>query len=154
MLQSRRGHPAAAQACFRRALEIHRKVQADSPHATEALYHLAAASEESGDLLGAVTEFEKMLALRERQIGANPMETAAAQSRLAALHLRTGRISSARELAMRAMPMLERKGGLILAQALETLAGAEERLGRADQAQRYRAKAHIEAALHAAEARQ
>ncbi|HEY1757338.1 MAG TPA: tetratricopeptide repeat protein [Bryobacteraceae bacterium] len=152
ILHRRHGHHAAAQACFRRAIMIHRKVQADSQEATETLYHLAGSLEESGDLHGAEAEFEKMLALRERQIGANPTETAVAQVRLAALHLRTGRLSSARELLTRALPTLERKGGPMLAQALETLASAEERMGRGDQARQYREKAMVEAALHAAEA--
>jgi hypothetical protein len=92
-----------------------------------------------------------MLVLRERQVGANPQETSAAQVRLDALQLRTGRISSARELLIQAMPALERRGGPLLAQALETLASAEERSGRGEQARLYREKAMIAAALCARE---
>jgi hypothetical protein len=89
-----------------------------------------------------------MLTLRERQVGANPAETAAAQARLASLHLRTGRIPQARELLLQALPALERRGGPMLTQALEALASAEERSGRGDQARRYREKAVVAAAIH------
>ncbi len=153
LLHRRHGDHDSAQLCLRRALGIHRTLGingaagAASPEATETLYNLAASLEESGDLNGATTEFERMLTLRERQVGANPEETSAAQVRLAALHLRTGRISSARELLIQALPGLERKGGPMLAQAFETLASAEERSGREDKARFYREKAMIAAAL-------
>jgi hypothetical protein len=67
-----------------------------------------------------------MLTLRERQIGANPVETAEAQVRLASLHLQMGRTASARELVLRAIPILDRKAGPVLDQARETLKAAEE----------------------------
>jgi tetratricopeptide (TPR) repeat protein len=159
-LHRRHGHHGAAQICLRRALGIHRalgmKVDgagADSPDATEALYNLAASLEESGDLNGAAAEFERMLTLRERQVGANPEETALVQVRLAVLQLRTGRVSSARELLINAASRLERKGGPGLAQALEALASAEERSGRDDNARQYREKALHAAAIHAASTR-
>jgi tetratricopeptide (TPR) repeat protein len=157
LLHRRQGDHDSAQLCLRRALGIHRalgvngEAGASSPEATATLYHLAASLEESGNLNGAATEFERMLALRERQVGANPQETSAAQVRLAALHLRAGRISSARELLILALPALERKGGPVLAQAFETLASAEERSGREEQARLYREKAMIAAALCARE---
>jgi outer membrane protein assembly factor BamD (BamD/ComL family) len=157
LLHRLHGDHDSAQLCLRRALGIHRALGiqggagAASQEATETLYNLAASLEESGNLKGAAAEFERMLALRERQVGANPAETAEAQVRLAALHLRTDRVSSARELLMQALPALQRKGGPVLAQALETLATAEELSGRGDQARAYREKAMIVAALHAAE---
>jgi thioredoxin-like negative regulator of GroEL len=92
-----------------------------------------------------------MLSMRERQLGANPEETASAQLRLAGLYLGTSRISQARELLMHALPTLERKGGLPQMQALEMLAAAEDRSGRGEQARQYREKAQVAAALHAAE---
>lgn len=151
MLHRRHGHHGAAQSCLRRALQIHRTAAGvDSREATQALYNLAASLEESGKLDDAASEFERLLALRERQIGVNPAETAEAQVRLAALHLRTGRISSARELLIHAMPTLERKGGPLFAQALETFACAEDASGRGDQARKYREKALAAAAHHAA----
>jgi tetratricopeptide (TPR) repeat protein len=158
LLYRRHGQHDAAQVSLRRALAIHRALgskdagAAASQEATQTLYTLAASLEESGDLHGAATEFERMLALRERQLGANPEETASAQVRLAGLHLRTGRISSARELLMRALPALERRGGPLLTQAFETLASAEERSGRGELARQYHEKALVAAAVHAAEA--
>ncbi len=151
MLHQRNGHHGAAQNCLRRALQIHRTADgADSRQATQALYNLAASLEEAGNFNDAAAEYERLLALRERQVGANPQETADAQVRLAALHLRANRISAARELLLRVVPTLERKGGPLYAQALETLACAEDRSGREDAARQYREKAMIAAALHAA----
>ena len=156
-LHRRHGQHGAAQNCLRRALEIHRTAgQAgggvDSAEATQErhLYNLAASLEEAGNLNEAAAEFESLLALRERQVGANPEETAEAQLRLAALHLRGNRVSSARELLLNALPTLERRGGPLYSQALETLACAEDRSGRDAAARAYREKALIAAALHAA----
>jgi tetratricopeptide (TPR) repeat protein len=160
MLHRRQGQHDAAQVSLRRALSIHRTIAKQSPEAsnsreaTEALYNLAASLEESGDLLGAAAEFERMLVLRERQVGANAEETAMAQVRLAGLHLQIGRVSSARELLLHALPALERKGGPPLTGALEAMAGVEDRSGRADQARNYHEKALIAAALYAAETRE
>jgi hypothetical protein len=92
-----------------------------------------------------------MLVLRERQVGANREETAIAQVRLASLHLQTGRIAQARELLLHALPSLDRKGGPLLAQALEMLAAAEDRSRRGEQARHYREKAVVAAAIHAGE---
>jgi len=151
MLQRRHGHHGAAQNSLRRALQIHRTAGGvDSHEATQALYNLAASLEEAGNLHEAATEYERLLALRDRQVGSKREETAEAQVRLAALHLRTNRISSARELLLHAMPTLERKGGPLYAQALETLACAEDRSGRGEAARQYREKALVAAALHLA----
>ena len=92
-----------------------------------------------------------MLTMRERQLGANPEETASAQLRLAGLYLRTSRISQARELLLHAVTTLDRKGGPPLMQAFEMLAEAEDRSGRGEQGRQYREKAQVAAALHAAE---
>jgi tetratricopeptide (TPR) repeat protein len=158
LLNRRHGQHDAAQVSLRRAMGIHRALGengsgpgVDSQEATETLYHLAASLEESGDLRGAAMEFEKMLALRERQVGANRGETAVAQVRLAALYLQTGRIAQGRELLLLALPALDRKGGPLLAQALELLASAEDRSGRGEQARHYREKAVVAAAIHAGE---
>jgi tetratricopeptide (TPR) repeat protein len=133
MLHRRHGDHASAQEHFRKALGVHRNLAkvpgaegVDAKAATEALYNLAASLEESGNLPDAALEYEKMLAMRERQIGANPVETAEAQVRLASLHLQMGRTSSARELVLRAIPIIDRKPGPLLDQARETLKAAEE----------------------------
>lgn len=151
MLHRRHGRHGDAQQCLRRALHIHRAASgADSHAATQALHNLAASLEEDGHLEDAAAEYEKLLAVRQRQVGANPLETADAQVRLAALHLRSNRLSSARELLLQAIPHLERRSGALYATALETLAAAEERSGRAEAARQYREKALAAAALNAA----
>ena len=150
MLHRRHGKHEEAQSYLRRALSIHRAGD-DSHRVSQALYILAASLEEAGNLDGAAAEYEKLLVLRERQVGANPQETAEAQVRLAALQLRNGKVSIARELLLRALPTLERKGGPLFTRALETLADAEDRSGRVEQAKLYREQAIVAAALHVAE---
>lgn len=150
MLHRRHGRHGDAQNCLRRALHIHRSTTgADSHQATQALHNLAASLEEAGDFTGAAAEYEKLLTVRERQVGANPMETADAQVRLAGLLLKSNRLAQARELLLPAIAMLERKGGSLYVTALDTMAGVEERSGRADAAREYREKAKIAAAVEA-----
>ena len=63
-LLRREGNHSEAQTCLRRALDIHREAAGmDSREATEGLYQLASSLEESGDLDGAASEFERLLAL-------------------------------------------------------------------------------------------
>lgn len=141
-LSRQRGDHAGAQRCLRRALEIHRAVSGqDSHQVTEALYNLAASLEESGDLNGAVSEYERVLALKDRQVGGNREEGTDVQVRLATLYVRAGRVAPARELLMQAVATLERKGGPRLAAALETFAEVEERMGRSEDARRWRERA-------------
>jgi tetratricopeptide (TPR) repeat protein len=138
-LYREQGNHSEAQRCLRRALEIHREASGlDSHEATRRLYQLAASLEESGDLDGAAGEFERLLALRGRQVGVNPLENAETQVRLAGLYLRARRTAPAKELLNHAIGLLERKGGEPLAQALELLACAEEQSGRAEEAKRWR----------------
>jgi tetratricopeptide (TPR) repeat protein len=133
------GDHAEAQRYLRRALDIHRAASGlDSREATQGLYHLAASLEESGDLDGAAAEYERLLGLRARQVGVNPLENAEAQVRLAGLYITAGRIGPAKELLNSALAVLERNGGQPLAQALDLLALAEEQSGRPDEARRWR----------------
>jgi tetratricopeptide (TPR) repeat protein len=118
-LLRRHGHHAEAQHCLRRALDIHREgAGLDSREATEGLYQLASSLEESGDLDGAASEFERLLALRARLVGVHPVENAEAQVRLAGIYLRARRTGPAKELLNHALGVLERTGGPPLAQAL------------------------------------
>jgi tetratricopeptide (TPR) repeat protein len=136
------GNHTEAQRHLRRAWQIHRAASgADSHEAVQDLIHLAGSLEESGDHGGAVTEYERMLTLRERQVGANREETAEMQVRLAALYVRARRSPAARELLAQAIATLERKGGPRFAEALETMACAEEQAGRAEEAKRWRDRA-------------
>jgi tetratricopeptide (TPR) repeat protein len=138
-LMREHGDHTEAQRCLRRALDIHRAASGlDSQEATEGLYHLAASLEESGDLDGAAGEFERLLRLRARQVGVNPVENARTQVRLAGLYLKARRTGPAKELLNHAIGVLERAGGEPLAQALEVLAVAEEQSGQYQQAERWR----------------
>lgn len=138
-LLRKQGDHAGAQQCLRRALEIYREASGlDSREATDGLYQLAASLEESGDLDGAAGEFERLLTLRARQVGVNPLQNAETQVRLAGLYLKARRTGPAKELLSHAISVLERNGGEPLAHALETLACAEEQSGRRDEAKHWR----------------
>jgi tetratricopeptide (TPR) repeat protein len=138
-LLRRHGEHAEAQRCLRRALDIHREASGlDSLPATQGLYELASSLEESGDLDGAAEEFERLLALRARQVGVNPVENAETQVRLAGIYLRARRTGPAKELLNSALSVLERNGGQPLAQGLQVLALAEEQSGRSEEARRWR----------------
>ena len=142
MLWRQQGGHAEAQRCLRRAAEIHRTVSGLESHAaTEALYNLAASLEQSGDLDGAMSEYERVLALKARQVGGNREEATDVQVRLAALYVKGGRIAPARELLIQAIGTLERNGGPQLAKALETFADVEERMGRMEEARQWRGRA-------------
>jgi tetratricopeptide (TPR) repeat protein len=142
MLYRQEGGHQQAQRCLRRALKIHRAISGqDSHEASQDLFHLAGSLEESGDLDGAAAEYERVLALKQRQVGGNREEVTETQVRLAALYVRTGRTSAARELLSHAIRVLERNGGPALAFALETMASADERAGRADDARVWRERA-------------
>jgi tetratricopeptide (TPR) repeat protein len=142
MLFRDKGEHAEAQRHLRRALQIHRgTLGPDSHEATQDLHHLAASLEDSGDIDGAVEEFERLLALRARQVGCNPLETAEAQVRLAVLYLNARRTAPAKELLMQAIGALERKPGPALSQAMEAMARAEEQFGRPADAKQWHEKA-------------
>jgi Tfp pilus assembly protein PilF len=144
MLLRRHGDHAQAQLFLRRALDIHREASGlDSHEATQGLHHLASSLEESWDLSGAAGEFERLLALRARLVGVNPLGNAATEVPLAGLYLKAQRIGPAKELLNHAVCVLERNGGPPLAQALDMLALAEEQSGRPEEARRWR-----EAASH------
>jgi tetratricopeptide (TPR) repeat protein len=130
-LHTQQGNQAEAQKCIRRALEIHRGEHgADSAEATKDLVLLATSLAESGDLQGAAAEYEKVLTLRDRQVGGDRHEDAETQVRLAILYLQTERFPAARELLVTAVATLERKGGDNLHLALSALAFIEEHSGR------------------------
>jgi len=142
ILSRQHGDHKEAQRCLWRALEIHRATSGpESPAATEALYNLAASLEQSGDLDRAVNEYERVLALKDRQVGGNREEATDVQVHLAALYVKAGRIAPARELLMQAIGTLERKGGPQLALALATFADVEDGMGRAQEARQWRARA-------------
>jgi eukaryotic-like serine/threonine-protein kinase len=142
VLYRRLGNHAEAQRVLRKALQVHRTVAGVNSHeATQDLRHLAVSLEESGDFTGAASEYERFLAMRQRQVGADPEETAEAEVRLAAIYARAGRTGPAQELLTHAISVLERNQGPRFALALNTLGDLEEELGRDDNAKRSRDRA-------------
>ena len=128
----------------RRALEIHRlKLGANSQEATADLHILAAShSKKSGNMAGAASEYEKVLKLSDRQIGADRQLLAETQVRLAALYLQSDRLGAPRELLIHSVGTLERQGGPLAAIALEALAQVEStESGRSADAVRLRERA-------------
>jgi tetratricopeptide (TPR) repeat protein len=148
------GNHPEAQKVLRRSLEIHRKASGiDSHAATQDLFHLAASLEESGDIEGATSEYERVLAVKERQIGGNLVQTAETQAHLAAIYMRAGRTSAARELLTHSIGVLDRKkGDERLEFALETMAALEDILNRPAEAERWRERAAQSVAIRTAPA--
>ena len=148
------GNHTEAQKVLRRSLEIHRKASGiDSNAATRDLFRLAASLEESGDIDGATAEYEKVLSVKERQIGGDLEQTAETQAHLAAIYMRAGRTSAARELLTHSIGVLDRKrGDQRLEFAFETMAALEDTLNRPVEAGRWREKAAQSVAIRTAPA--
>jgi len=136
------GNHTEAQSLLRKALQIHRAVSGvESQAATLDLQHLANSLEESGDLDGAAKEYERLLALQERQVGIVPEQSADSEIRLAALYLKNGRTGPAQALLTHAIGVLERKPGPLLVSAWQIFAELQDMLGRGDQARSARERA-------------
>jgi tetratricopeptide (TPR) repeat protein len=141
-IHSKTGNHVEAQQMLQRALKIYRATSGfDSPEATEGLHSLAVSLEESGDLQGAASEYERFVSVRERQIGGNRKDVALAQVRLASLYIQSGRSSAARELLSQAITVLEINRDPGLRDALEILAVAEDQANRPKEAALWREKA-------------
>ena len=140
-LHKSQGNHEQAQICLRRGLAIYATAQQlDSHVATRSLFELANSLIASGDPDAACREFERMLTIKERQIGGNPAETAEAQLNLASLYLHVGRDAAARELLLIAVRNLERDSGGRLVRALELLIEVEESAGRGTEARKWQEK--------------
>ena len=136
------GRHEESQKMLRQAMQVHRETRGpDSREVTADISELAASLEESGDSAAAMAEYEKALTLRERQLGGDPHETALLQVRLGALYLQEGRSSTARELLIHAIRVLEKGDEEHYLLALKVLAYAEEFTGRGEEADRLREKA-------------
>jgi tetratricopeptide (TPR) repeat protein len=156
-LHTQQGNHTEAQQCLRRALEIHSAAYgADSAEATHDICLLAASLEGSGDTTGAISRYEQLLAMYERQVGFNGKNDAETRVRLAVLYLEDGRLPAARELLVTAIAAMERRGegsheSLLL--AFNALAFIEDQMGRTDAAEGLREKAARLTLDSAAEAR-
>lgn len=147
MLCRSQGNHGEAQRLLRRALDIHRAESGtDSQSATQDLFNLAASLEESGDYQGAMTEYERVLSWKERQIGVRREEKVDIQLRVASLYVQMGRLAAARELLLHVVGVLDRQGGSRLVTALELMAREEELAYRPEEATKWREKAQKAAA--------
>ena len=149
-LHMQQGNHTEALQCLGRALEIHSAEQgADSAEATQDIYLLAAAMEGSGDTRGAISRYEQLLALHDRQVGINRKDDAEARVRLGILYAEEGSFPAARELLVTAIEAMERRAnrgtGPVnfepLRLACNALAFIEDQLGRTDAAEILREKA-------------
>ena len=134
-------HPEA-QYYLQRALKIYRvNPESDMLQTSNSVRHLALSLQDSGDLEGAATEYERLVSFWERQVGSNGKELLSAQVHLSGLYVQTGRSSAARELLGPAIATLERTHGEPLRDALFIMAVAEEQDGRHRQSALCREKA-------------
>jgi tetratricopeptide (TPR) repeat protein len=136
------GNHPEAQRALRQALKIYRATAGpNSEEAALGLHNLALSLEDSGDLEAAVKEYERVLALKEQQIGARREDTAEVKLRLAALYIQIGRDAAARELLIFAIGVFEQAKDPRLVDALEIMAVADDLAGRGHDAKRWREKA-------------
>jgi tetratricopeptide repeat protein len=118
------------QRCLRRAIRVHEaECGLDSPEAVSDLQMLTESLEVSGDLDSAAAQFERVLGLKLRLVGADLDDIAEAQVRLANRYIDWRRYSRARELLLEAVGSFKRKGGPRLALGYETLARIAEETG-------------------------
>jgi tetratricopeptide (TPR) repeat protein len=124
-----------------RGLEIQRKTL--GPEATEiseSVFHLAMAYDQSGNLERAAEQFERLLRICERTVGVDSGQ-GIVLFHLSRLHLALGRLASAEEYALSAIPILEQDPGPEYAAAFETLSGIYASAGRAGDAEEARQRA-------------
>ncbi len=118
------------QRCLRRAIRVHEaQCGLDSPEAAADLQMLTESLESSGDQDAAAAQFERVLGLKLRIVGADLDEIAEAQVRLANRYIDWRRYSRARELLLEAVGSFKRKGGSRLALGYETLGRIAEETG-------------------------
>ena len=130
--------PRRNVACGARSKSIARPQDWIRTRLRKGLYHLAASLEESGDLDGAAGEFERLLGLRARQVGVNPVENAETEVRLAGT-LSESRAHGAGQGTAESRRQRVGAPGRAAAGAGSRDAGlAEEQSGRPDEAKRWR----------------
>ncbi len=124
-------HPQA-QVYLKVALRIHEaQCGMGSAEALADVQELAGSLEDTGDLDGAASQYERVLGLNLRNQGQRyAEEIAEMQYRLACLRVGWGHYSRARELLTECIAVFRRAGGPRLAVVYESLAHVEERDGR------------------------
>lgn len=131
------GRYEEAKLCLRRSLKAHQNtLGCDHPAAVQDLQQLAGALEDSGDMEGAAAEYEKVILLKQRDIGGEGDQLAELEFSLANLYIGWGNYPRARELLMECIGAFKREAGPRCAVAMETLAQIEELSGRFQEAVR------------------
>jgi tetratricopeptide (TPR) repeat protein len=122
------GEHEAAQEYLHRAYRIRRSQLGEAtPQVVEVVEQFAMSMHESGDVDGAVEQFERLLVLKELQLGVQNIEQLAEiQYSMATYYNEWGRVARARELVATAVGTFRPKGGVRLAVCHETLGQLEE----------------------------
>jgi tetratricopeptide (TPR) repeat protein len=122
------GEHEAAQEYLHRAYRIRRSQLGEAtPEVVEVVEHFAMSMHESGDMDGAVEQFERLLVLKELQLGVQNIEQLAEiQYSMATYYNEWGRVARARELVTTAVGTFRPTGGVRLAVCHETLGQLEE----------------------------
>jgi tetratricopeptide (TPR) repeat protein len=125
------GEHEAAQEYLHRAYRIRRAHLGEAtPEVVEVVQHYAMSMHESGDVEGAVEQFERLLVLKELQLGVENIEQLAEiQYSMAMYYNEWGQVGRARELVLTAVGTFRPKGGVRLAVCYETLGQLEEARG-------------------------
>lgn len=126
------GEHEAAQEYLHRAYRIRRAHLGEAtPEVVEVVQHFAMSMHESGDVEGAVEQFERLLVLKELQLGVENIEQLAEiQYSMATYYNEWGQAPRARELVLTAVGTFRPKGGVRLAVCYETLGQLEEARGQ------------------------
>jgi tetratricopeptide (TPR) repeat protein len=125
------GEQDAAQEYLYRAYQIRKAHLGETtPEVVEVVHHYAMSMHESGDVEGAVEQFERLLVLKQLQLGVqNIDQLAEIEYSMAMYFSELGRLARARELLMAAVGTFRCSGGVRLAVSHEELGQLEELLG-------------------------
>jgi tetratricopeptide (TPR) repeat protein len=125
------GEHEAAQEYLHRAYKIRRAHLGEAtPQVVEVVHHYAMSMHESGDVEGAVEQFERLLVLKQLQLGVqNIDQLAEIQYSMATFFSEWGEFARARELLLEALGTFRCSGGVRLAVSHEALGQLEEIVG-------------------------
>lgn len=112
---------------------------ADAPELMDDLEHLAEICHAQGKLPESAGIYDRLLRLKERQVGADPLAYGRTLTNASEVYMATNQYARAHEYLHHAARLLERNPGY-LAPVLEKFARLYEKLGRDDEAQQMRAR--------------
>jgi tetratricopeptide (TPR) repeat protein len=137
----REGDFTEAVKTLERGIEIQRNALGpDTTEIAESVFHLAMAYDQSGNMARAAEQFERLLHICERTVGVDSGQ-GVVLFHLARLHLAMGRLASAEEYAVSAIPILEQDPKAEYASTFDTLASIYDNAGRSADAEEARRKA-------------